>query len=63
VKNDLYKILVDLKSFDNFKISNAIKNFNDAKNVCRAFLCWGARQSPLETGPDSPARFEPSMAI
>jgi hypothetical protein len=33
------------KSFDNFKISNAIKNFNDAKMfvVC-CFIC--ARQSP-----------------
>jgi hypothetical protein len=77
VKNDLCKILVDLKSFDNFEISNAIKILNDAKNVCRAFyyvahgkinvcrafLCWGARQNPLGTGPNSPDRCEPSIAI
>jgi hypothetical protein len=77
VKNDLCKVLVDLKSFNDFKISNAIKIFNDAKNVCRAFyyvahgkinvcrafLCCGARQSPLETGPNSPACCEPSIAI
>jgi hypothetical protein len=69
--------LVDLKSFDNFKILNAIKFFNDANhvyrafyyvahgkiNVCRAFLCWGARQSPLGTGPNSPDRCELSIVI
>jgi hypothetical protein len=59
------------------KYQTQLKKIKDAKNVyrafycvahgkinvCRAFLCWGARQNPLGTGPNLPDRCEPSIAI